>query len=252
MTGAQSPSPDDPILLVHAYLDGELDPAAALAIERRMAADPALAAERQRIEALRQLMQERLPRDAAPPGLRARVETAVGLRRARSRPTWVALAASIALTAMVASGSTWLLIGQDSPYAPGDAVLAAHVRALMAPQPADVMSSERHTVKPWFNGRIPDAPRVIDLSDEGFPLVGGRIDVIGRRAVPTLVYRRRQHLVSLTALIATGNGGGAPAWSSINGYNLIAWTDSDVTYWAVSDVAAADLREFVRLFRAAP
>jgi anti-sigma factor RsiW len=252
MSDALSPAPDDPILLVHAYLDGELDPAAALAIERRMAADPALAAERERIAVLRRLIQERLPRDAVPPGLRARIETAIGLRPVRPRPTWTALAASIALTAMIASGSTWLLRGGDHADSPAGAVLAAHVRALIAPQPADVMSSEQHTVKPWFNGRIPEAPRVIDLSSAGFPLVGGRIDVVGQRPVPTLVYRRRQHLISLTALIATSDASVAPTPSSINGYNLIAWTDNGVLYWAVSDVGAPDLLEFRTLFRAAP
>jgi anti-sigma factor RsiW len=119
----------------------------------------------------------------------------------------------------------------------------------MATHPVDVGSSDRHTVKPWFNGRIPEAPRVVDLASEGFPLVGGRIDVIGRTPVATLVYRVRQHLISLSEVpagrtIATSHG-------QIGGYNIVSWTDNGVAYWAVSDVAAADLDTFAKAFRAA-
>jgi anti-sigma factor RsiW len=122
----------------------------------------------------------------------------------------------------------------------------------MAPQSTDVVSSDRHTVKPWFNGRIPQAPRVIDLSADGFPLVGGRIDVIGRTPVPTLVYSRRQHVISLTAI-----PGGAPATDpraaqGTVGFNLIRWSDDGVSYWAVSDLNPAELGTFARLFRDAP
>ena len=244
-------STTDPRLLVHAYVDGELDPANALELERQLANDPALAAERERIEALRRTIAERLPREAAPPGLVGRIEAAVGARTApawiASHPSWRALAASVAVAAFLGSGATWLAL---SP-APADAdmVVANHVRALMAPHPVDVDSSDRHTVKPWFSGRIPEAPRVVDLSNEGFALVGGRIDVIGRIPVPTLVYRVRQHLISVSALPA-GRAAAMPE-GQIAGYNLVSWTDDGVTYWAVSNVAAADLNAFVKAFRAA-
>src|SRR5436189_5767687 len=120
-------------------------------------------------------------------------------------------------------------------------VVANHMRALMAPQPVDVGSSDRHTVKPWFNGRIPEAPRVIDLSQEGFPLVGGRVDVIGRTPVPTLVYRRRQHLISLMTVPAGRSAMELPSERTIAGYHIVTWMQDGVTYWAVSDVAMADL-----------
>jgi anti-sigma factor RsiW len=113
-----------------------------------------------------------------PPDLRARIERAVGLRRAAPRPSWRALAASVALTALMASSSTWLLFAPKLADTTADAVVAGHIRGMMAQQPTDVASSDRHTVKPWFNGRIPEAPRVVDLANAGFPLVGGRLDVV--------------------------------------------------------------------------
>jgi anti-sigma factor RsiW len=242
---------DDPTLLVHAYLDGELDPAHALEIERRLAADPALAAERERVEALRRLIQEKLPREAPPAGLVRRIETAVGLvpTSARSAPlySWRALAASVMLAAFLGSGSTWFVLRPGPADTTADIVVASHLRALMAPQPIDVASSDRHTVKPWFNGKIPESPRVVDLANEGFPLIGGRIDVIGRVPVPTLVYRLRQHLISLSAVPAGRMLASSPG--QIAGYNVLSWTADGMTYWAVSDLAPADLETFAKAFR---
>jgi anti-sigma factor RsiW len=249
-------STEDPSLLVHAYLDGELDPANALEVERRLAADPTLAAERARIEALRQVIAEKLPREAPPPGLMRRIETAIGAaptrlsaRRLASHPTWRALAASVLLALFVGSGSTWLALRPQANRGTADLLVASHLRALMAPQPIDVASSDQHTVKPWFNGKIPESPRVVDLSAEGFPLVGGRIDVIGRVPVPTLVYRTRQHLISLTALPASLASSSAGK-NAIAGYNTVTWTDNGLSYWAVSDLNAPELENFAKAFRA--
>ncbi|HKA70709.1 MAG TPA: anti-sigma factor [Xanthobacteraceae bacterium] len=242
----EPPRADDSLLLVHAYLDGELDAARALEVERRIASEPALAAERDRVAALRRLVHERLPPEAVPAGLAARVERLAPLRRESS---WRALAASVALAAVLGSGVTWFALRADQTDAVADQVVASHIRALMV-QATDVNSSDRHTVKPWFNGRIPQAPRVVDLTHEGFPLVGGRIDVIGRTPVPTLVYRHRQHLISLVAVPATAE----PPWQhrASDGYNLVRWRDGDVAYWAVSDLGAGDLDRFAQAFRTAP
>jgi anti-sigma factor RsiW len=248
-----TPPTTDPRLLVHAYLDGELDPAHALEVEALIAADPALAAERGRVEALRDAIRERLPREAAPPALARRIEAAVGLTQAPARrasaPSWRALAASVALAVVLASGTTFLVTEPRPADSTADMVVASHLRALMAPSSIDVASSDRHTVKPWFNGRIPESPRVVDLASEGFPLVGGRIDVIGRTPVPTLVYRRRQHVISVTAVPGGQTLASGPA--QIAGYNILSWRDNGVAYWAVSDVAAPDLEAFEKAFRAA-
>lgn len=252
MSETNRPPSDDAVLLVHAYLDGELDPANALAVERQIANDPAVAAERARIEALRAALRGKFPREPLPANLRLRIDAAFGLQRRQSGPSWRALAASVVLATVLASGSTWLALRQPPGDPTADAVLSDHLRALMAPQPVDVASSDRHTVKPWFSGRIPQAPRVVDLAPDGFPLVGGRIDVIGGAPVPTLVYRARAHLISLMAVPAPGRGNETPARRVIDGYNLVRWVSDGVSYWAVSDVAAGDLERFARLFQAAP
>jgi anti-sigma factor RsiW len=248
-----STSDENSVLLVHAYLDGELDPANALEIAQRMSTDPALAAEGERVKALQQLIHERLPREVSPPGLRARIEASVGgHRRVLERPSWRALAASIALTAMLASSSTWLIIGSPPESTTADSLVSDHIRALMAPQPIDVASSDRHTVKPWFNGRIPESPRVVDLAKQDFPLVGGRLDVVGQTPVPTLVYRHAQHLISLTEIPAGSRLEVTRTPGTINGYNVVHWTDNGVSYWAISDLAASKLEDFARLFRTTP
>jgi len=239
---------DDPFLLVHAYCDGELDTANALALERRMAEDPRLAAERDRIEALRRVMVKLKPAAQPPAGLRGRVERAVGLRRPAVRPTWAAMAASLVLVAALSAGATWSVLAPTASLST-DEVVGGHIRALMAEQKYDVASSDRHTVKPWFNGRTVLSPHVVDLAANGFPLIGGRIDVIARTPVPSLIYSYQKHLISVTQ--AQGLGA-PPATRETDGYHVIGWTDGGVSYWAVSDVGIKELQEFVRLFRAAP
>ena len=239
---------DDPFLLVHAYCDGELDPANALALERRFAQDLRLAAERDRILALKRAMGRLKGPVMAPPALRAKVERAVGMRRPAARPTWMALAASVALAAAISVGATWSLLVPSGALV-ADEVVGNHIRSLMATQPYDVASSDQHTVKPWFNGRIPVSPRVVDLAADGFPLVGGRIDVIARTPVPSLVYGFRKHLISVTEM----QGGGLPSPArTADGYHTVAWSAGGVSYWAVSDVDLETLQKFVSLFRAAP
>jgi anti-sigma factor RsiW len=126
-------------------------------------------------------------------------------------------------------------------------VVAGHIRSLMAPQPFDIASSDRHTVKPWFTSRLPVSPQVPDLAAQGFALLGGRVDVVGHDPVATIVYRHAAHTVSLTTLPS----GRSVSDQTIAGYNVRSWRDPDFTYVAVSDLPAADLATFERLFAAA-
>ena len=237
----------DDRLLLNAYVDGELDPAHALEFEQRLAADPALAAAHARLVALRGAIAARVPREQASPQLRRRV-TALARPQAAS-PGWRALAASVAVAFVAGSALTYAVrdFGASAPAGLPPVLVASHLRSLMASQPFDVASSDRHTVKPWFNGKIPESPRVVDLSSQGFQLAGGRIDVIDLTPVPTLVYKRRLHVISLTAL-PTKLGISPPR--AIDGYNIVDWTDGNLTYWAVSDLAANELEDFARAFRA--
>jgi anti-sigma factor RsiW len=252
MMAAPSPPTAQAALLVHAYLDGELDPANALAIKQQIESDGALQAEFAEAAALQKLLRERFPREPVPARLRSRIDAAVGLAHRWPRPTWQALAASLVLAVALSSGSTWLALRAPNGDRIVGEVVDGHMRALIAQKPADVSSSERHTVKPWFNGRVAQAPRVVDLSAEGFPLVGARIDVIGAEPVPTLVFGRRLHVISLSAVRAAGSPRDPTVRGSINGYNIVSWHSDGITYWAVSDLNAGELETFAKLFQAAP
>ena len=249
MTSAVQRDNDRSRLLVHAYVDGELDPVNAIAVGQQIATDPALAAESVRVEALRRALREKLPAAELPPGLEARVRAAVGIGRTSSAPSWRAMAASIALAMVVSSSATWLVTRTPTSDDVLEPVVAGHLRALIAPQPIDVASGDGHVVKPWFNGRIPQAPRVVDLSQAGFKLVGGRVDVVGRAGVPTLVYQIRQHLISVTAIPDAAHASMSQTATAVRGYNVVRWNADGVSYVAVSDVNAADLNKFAQAFR---
>ena len=238
-------------LLLNAYIDGELDPAHVLEFERRLAEDRALADERGRIEALRGAIQDRLPRATASPALRRRVAALAPPQpfAIKGFTGWASIAASAAIAFAAGSFATFVAIGPGGREPTPELLVASHVRALMASQPVDVASSDRHTVKPWFNGKLPQSPRVVDLAAQGFPLVGGRIDVIGLTPGPTLVYRARLHVISVTSLPKSLRAG-APT-RPIDGYNMVEWTDGPLAYWAVSDLAAPELENFAKAFRAA-
>jgi anti-sigma factor RsiW len=234
--------------LVNAYADGELDPANSLVIEEQMLRNPTLAAEYRHIAALQTLLRERLPHEMASPRLRARVEELVGMRPQRT--SWRTLVVSIVATAVTAAISTSLVLAPIPLLPPfREAVIAGHIRSLMAPHPFDIASSDRHTVKPWFNGRTAQLPRVVDLAEAGFSLIGARVDVVGQTAVPTLVYGHAEHLVSLTTVPAPGRVRSIPQSHAAGGYNMMNWTDEGVAYWAVSDIGYEELRAFTRSFR---
>ena len=244
---------DDDFLLLSAYHDGELSPGEALDMERKLLADPDLRAMSDRLGVLSGALRGALATSPAPAALRARMIGQFGVTSSRpvDRPRWHALAAVLLVGliggGLIGAGGTYLTLG-PGPDMVMDAVVSGHLRALTAPQPFDIASSNRHVVKPWFNGRTTIAPEAPDLADKGFPLSGGRIDVIDGKAVPTLVYHHDLHVISVTVVPKSSDITTAEKHSA--GYTAERWTAGDLTYWAVSDVSVKDLRSFVQLFRA--
>lgn len=252
---------DNDELKLTAYCDGELDPVSAGEFERRMAADDKLHARYTRLMSLRKAMQA-LPQADMPSDLQARIRARLdteqaGVERANTisnvtvlrRRNWSfqALAASAVLGAVI-SGSVLKTIdrfSQDDTVA--SEVVAGHIRGLLAPQPFDIASSDRHTVKPWFTSRLPESPQVPDLAEQGFALLGGRVDVIDNRPVATIVYKHAAHTVSLTTL---KRGQSVPD-QNIAGYNVRSWSDGNFTYVAVCDLPSTDLALFEQAFAAA-
>jgi anti-sigma factor RsiW len=163
------------------------------------------------------------------------------------------MAAAAAVAAFVASGTTYLGLQQAGSSGDIASIIAGHQRALLASQPFDVASSDRHTVKPWFDSKLALSPQVVDLSSEGFPLAGGRVDVVDGKAVPAMVYKRREHVISVVAVARPGSKdtGAPPTRTTRDGYSVLAWPGADFEYSAVSDVADAELSDFVANWRKA-
>jgi anti-sigma factor RsiW len=245
----------DANLRVNASIDGEFDAANALRFERDLADDPELRALHAQIGATSEAVRRAAPKERAPLELRARV-----LRLAEgpsARPVlWTrfmnaprALAASLAALAIVGALSWTLRVpgaGEDPQL---QALVSGYVRGQVSGQPFDVASSDRHTVKPWLASRVTLGAAAVDLVASGYPLAGGRIDIVDRVPVPTLVYRRREHIISVSELPV---GHGASSWrGSVDGFHVERWADSERAYVAVSDIDAPDLSAFVETFRAA-
>jgi anti-sigma factor (TIGR02949 family) len=240
-----------------AYLDGELAARDAREFEAHLEECRECARQRDARVALGAAIRAELPALQAPDVLRTRVRTAFSsaagspvATRQTPAVAWkgLALAASLALVAL---GSWRVATDRASGQALGEQVLASHVRSLMPGHLTDVVSSDQHTVKPWFNGKLDFSPTVYDFAGRGYPLIGGRLDYVGGRPVAALVYGRRQHLINVFIWPTTrGAAVGADA-SARQGYHLLHWTTPEYTYWVVSDLGLAELHEFAQLLRAA-
>jgi anti-sigma factor RsiW len=157
-------------------------------------------------------------------------------------------AAVVAAACVLSALATWWIAGTVGEASRVEQeVLAAHVRSLLQDSPIQIASSDAHTVKPWFAGRIDFAPDVKDLAADGFPLLGGRLDYVGGRRVGAVVYKRRLHTINVFMWPSANPGDAAPRNMARNGYNLLAWSRGGVDYWAISDLNAGDLRQLQNL-----
>ena len=240
--------------MVDAYVDGELTASESAAFERALEACPEC---RRRLEAARTMsgLLRTLPAEPAPDLLRARIDrelrTIAGASRARlpgAGMRWGAMAASL----LVAVSIGWLggsLVGQGGRQT--DELVAGYIRVAMSEHGVDVASSDRHTVKPWFAGRIDYAPPVHDLTQEGFPLVGGRLDVIDGRKVAVLVYRHNQHRIALTLWPSSSSGNTVATIRQRDGFSLAEWRHDGFDMRAVADLAPGDMKAFATAVDAA-
>ena len=257
---------DSDELRMNAYCDGELDPISAVEFERRLADDKTLKARYDRLLALRRAVRS-LPQYDAPSSLRARIQSAldaghadrprdvirpVQTGRGRRRSSSLQALAAAAVFGAVISSSVLLTIERyDSREEVARQVVAGHIRSLLASQPFDVASSDRHTVKPWFAHKLAGATTVLDLKTDGFPLVGGRVDVVGATPIATLIYQRREHQIALSETPGSGDASSAPRDSTRDGYALHEWSDRGRRYVAISDLPPAELDAFGEAFRRA-
>lgn len=236
-----------------AYVDGELPDAEARAIAAHLAACPECSARHGALVALRASIAAQAPYHRADAMLRGRVRAAlraVGGERRRWAMPWRPLAAA-ATIAVVAVGAWQMSAARAARGAIATDVLASHVRSLLGEHLTDVASTDQHTVKPWFNGRLDFSPPVNDFAGAGFPLLGGRLDYVDGHPVAALVYGRRRHMINVFLWpVGHGSSAGAAA-ASRQGYHLRHWTTPGFVYWVASDLGAAELDQFADLLKAA-
>jgi anti-sigma factor RsiW len=249
---------DECHLLLNAYADGELELGRHIELEAHLKACPACLHQYEGLAARRERIRDALPRFTASPGLREKIQASLraAARRAPRQGTirfpsewqpwkFAGLAASVTLALF--AGFSWGSYRTRSSFVVGEA-LAGHVRSLQASHLMDVVSTDQHTVKPWFAGKLDFSPPVVDMADVGFPLAGGRLDQIDGHAAAALVFRRRLHAINLFVWSARDTTS-PPRSASQNGFSAQGWTHGGLNFLAVSEIPAGELEQFAGEFR---
>ena len=247
--------------LLSAYLDDELMRDEQEAMREHLATCADCAREEQALALTSRRIKESLMRHTTPDVLKARIRNALAEDDAFTSPVpgastpsaprrWPTFVAAGLVVAIASSALTATLLRQSiARDTLAGAIADSHIRSLMPGHLTDVVSTDQHQVKPWFNGRVDLSPAVPNLDSVGFPLVGGRVDYIDRRAVPVVTYKRREHVINVYARPSDGrSSSGGPA-ESRNGFHMIEWQSGGLDYWAVSDLNSAELEQFVALFK---
>ena len=235
--------------LLHAYADDELDLVSAREIKQHLQSCHDCRQATEQIRALSEALTSDAPAYRASAHLRRNIRAT--LRREaketeRSFSPWMIFATGAAC-ALVLFAFVFSQTRASSGNAVVDQVIANHVRSLLAMHLVDVASSDQHTVKPWFDGKVDFAPDVHDFAMSGFPLIGGRLDYLNGKTAVALVYQRNKHPINIFILPASGAGDRSPTSSARRGYNIVSWTHREMNYWAVSDLNETELRNFVAL-----
>jgi anti-sigma factor RsiW len=247
--------------LKHAYLDGELDLVRSVEIEKHLKNCDACTRVYDKARALKASIHTADLRYHAPSGLQGRIRAAVrdeaGIRETPAQSfawPWWKWGFSVTGAALLACVVAVMVLNGSADDRLAREVAASHIRSLQAGHLTDVASTDQHTVKPWFDGRLDFAPPVVDLADQGFPLTGGRLDYLENRPVAALVYQRQKHVINLFVWPSPGGVAAAEQTFVRNGYNLVHWSAAGMTFWAVSDLNQGELRNFEQEIknRAAP
>jgi anti-sigma factor RsiW len=239
--------------LIHPYLDDELDLVRSLEIEAHLNDCQTCAKAYDELRTFHSALSDSALRFEPPAALRNRIRSAIRDESEETDRTlrfswrWVIPAVSFAVLLIVAWAVLALVSRSSTSDLVAQEIVSSHVRSLMEKHLTDVPSSDQHTVKPWFNGRLDFSPPVKDLAAAGFSLVGGRLDYIGNRPVAALVYQHRQHYINVFVWPSTGAADASGSALVRQGYNLIHWSNSGMNYWAISDLNLAELQQFVQL-----
>jgi anti-sigma factor RsiW len=236
---------DEAEILLHALIDGELDAGNARAVEEHIAGCPRCAAQLAAYRQMSKAVAGANLRYTAPPELRRRIEASLPQKRMPNRRAVLrGFAMGSAVSAIAATGLVAVILRSDDEARIESEVVSAHLRSLQAGHLTDVLSTDQHTVKPWFNGKLDVAPPVIDLTSQGFTLIGGRLDYVDTRPVGAIVYRRRAHVINLFVAQTASTEHRAAKIETVQGFNIRRWSERGLNYWAVSDLAADELAEF--------
>jgi anti-sigma factor RsiW len=249
-------------LLLHALIDGELDAGHSRDVETHVATCPGCAAKLKAFRAMREAMAGADLKFAAPATLRDRIEAALPspsaqiiaprqFFQASRRSFFGGLVMGSALSTAIAATLVVGVFRSDQNRQVADEVVSAHIRSLQAGHLMDVETSDQHTVKPWFDGRVDVAPPVIDLTAQGFTLLGGRLDYVAGEPVASVVYQRRKHVINLFVAQRLAAKHAGAINETIQGYNVRHWSEAGLDFWAVSDLAGDELDEFVQKISAA-
>ncbi len=247
---------DEAETLLDALIDGELDAGHAREVEDHIAGCPNCAAQFKAYREMSQAIAGAGMRYTAPAHLRRRIEASLPQPQPQTnapsrRSVLRGFAMGSAVSAIAATGLVAIVLRHDDEQLITSEIVSAHLRSLQAGHLTDVISTDQHTVKPWFNGKLDVSPPVIDLTAQGFTLIGGRLDYVDARAIGAIVYRRRQHVINLFVAQTANTESRSPKMETIQGFNIRRWSDRGLNYWAVSDLAADELAEFGDKFEAA-
>ena len=242
--------------LLDTYVDQELDPVRHLEMQEHLQGCAGCAQNYSDRQMIHQSLKTESLYFKAPRGMENRIQRSLRQAARAEAPSrrwfsgdWFKIAAPLAVAALVVLMIVPYFAGPSPDEVLGQEVVASHIRSLMVDHLADVASTDEHTVKPWFNGKLDFSPPVVDPAKEGFPLIGGRLDYLNNRSVAALIYQRDKHLINVFVWPATDSRPITEARKKQQGYNVIRWTGSGMNFWVVSDLEASQLAKFAELLK---